>query len=436
MRLIRLLKNDLSREVASWHQQGIINESQAEQICAEYGIDYHHQPSRSYGYYLLVGLGYLFLGLSILVVVGANWQDMPREARMIGLIALTLFTNLAGVYRYAQQRQGEAVVLLLLGSIFYGASIMLIAQIYHLGEHYPDGILWWSLGVLPMAVLTQSFMLTLLTMILSFIWFFVETSLHFFPFMFPVFLLLNAWYLWRVRQSMLLFLSLVTGVGLMGAYVVAWFDGESYRFAHGAEMVVFVWGYFVVLHGLAKWLSAHTLHVLKDYGALLSLWVLRFTLLTLFVMSFAGAWKDLLRTSWETPLATMIMLVTLCAGGIAGAYAAKADIRSILIMSVVLTGIIGLAMAQGDSSTAELFQLLDNIALVVVGIWLVVRGIRAGISQYFYAGVATIMLTGLLRYIDLIGDYIGAAILFIIFALILLSAARYWKSHYTGEGAS
>jgi uncharacterized membrane protein len=436
MRLIRLLKHDLAREVANWHQQGIVDESQAEQICAQYGIDYHHQSSRSYGYYLLVGLGYLFLGLSILVVIGANWQDIPREARMIGLITLTLFTNLAGVYRYAQQRRGEAVVLLLLGSIFYGASIMLIAQIYHLGEHFPDGILWWSLGVLPMALLSQSLMLMLLTMSLSVIWFFVETSLQFFPFWFPVFLLANAWFLWRVSQSMLLFLSLVAGIGLMGAYGVGWYDGESYRFAHGAEMVVFVWGYFVLLHGLSKWLSAHAHHALKDYGALLSLWVLRFSLLTLFVMSFEGPWKELLRANWETPLVTMIMLVMLCATGIVSAYLAKADMRSELAMSVVLVIIIGLAMAQSDSRKAELFQVLDNIALVVVGVWLVVRGIRAGISQYFYVGVATIMLTGLLRYIDLIGDYIGAAILFIIFALILLSAARYWKSHYSGEGVS
>jgi hypothetical protein len=35
----------------------------------------------------------------------------------------------------------------------------------------------------------------------------------------------------------------------------------------------------------------------------------------------------------------------------------------------------------------------------------------------------------LLRYIDLVGDYIGAAILFAVFAVILLVSARYWKKH-------
>ena len=43
--------------------------------------------------------------------------------------------------------------------------------------------------------------------------------------------------------------------------------------------------------------------------------------------------------------------------------------------------------------------------------------------------VVVVMLTGLLRYIDLVGDYIGAAILFAVFAVILLVSARYWKKH-------
>ena len=70
------------------------------------------------------------------------------------------------------------------------------------------------------------------------------------------------------------------------------------------------------------------------------------------------------------------------------------------------------------------------------GIWLVVSGIRNGISHYFYIGVFTILMTGLLRYIDLVGDYIGATLLFAVFAVILLSAARYWKSQqHSGQAA-
>jgi membrane-bound metal-dependent hydrolase YbcI (DUF457 family) len=72
-------------------------------------------------------------------------------------------------------------------------------------------------------------------------------------------------------------------------------------------------------------------------------------------------------------------------------------------------------------------QILSNIALISTGVYLLISGIQRGISHYFFLGVAVILITGLLRYIDLIGDYIGAALLFMLFAAILLGAANYWK---------
>ena len=68
-----------------------------------------------------------------------------------------------------------------------------------------------------------------------------------------------------------------------------------------------------------------------------------------------------------------------------------------------------------------------NIVLVVAGVWLIISGISKGISHYFFLGVASILVTALLRYADLIGDYIGGALLFMFFAVLLLGAARFWK---------
>ncbi len=431
MRLIRLLKHDLAREVSGWRHRDIIDERQAERICAEYGIDYHHQTRHSYGYYALAGLGYLFLGLSVLVVVGENWQDIPRSARMIGLIILTLLTNLAGVYRYTQGRQNEAVALLALGGIFYGASIMLIAQIYHLGEHYPDGILWWAIGVLPVAIIIRSSVLMSLTMGLAMFWFFVETSLDYYPLLYPLFLIASAWFLLRIGSSLMLFALLVVGIGLMGIYTVFWVTGGFYRFDFVPEGVIFVSGYFLVLHGLAKWLAARTDHGQVDYDVTLSLWVMRFFILLLLVMSFEGPWRGLLDAQWQSPEAVMLMLISLCAAGIVLATrSGKAGSISTLVLAVVLIVVTALVIGTSDRTYAVFFQFMDNLVLAVTGIWLIVRGIRSGISHYFYMGVFTIMLTGLLRYVDLIGDYIGAAILFAVFALMLFAAARYWKSHY------
>ena len=66
-------------------------------------------------------------------------------------------------------------------------------------------------------------------------------------------------------------------------------------------------------------------------------------------------------------------------------------------------------------------------------VWLIISGISKGISHYFFLGVASILITALLRYADLIGDYIGGALLFMFFAALLLGAARFWKKHRAGE---
>ena len=429
MRLIRLLKNDLAREVGGWVDDKIISHDQAVKICAGYGLDFDNLSQKSYGYFVLIGMGYLFLGLSILTLVGGNWEDIPRAVRMGGLIGLTLLTHLGAVYRYQQGKDAAAITLFFLGSIFYGASIMLIAQIYHLGEHYPDGILWWAIGILPLAVLLRSLLLTLLMMVLAFTWFFTETMLGFYPLLFPLFLLALGYVLWAGNKSLLLFLAGVAGVGLWLEYNLSWLMSVELGFQHGGENVVFAFGFFILLHGLTKWLSVQSSHTLADYGAVLSLWVLRFTLLTLLIFSFEGMWDELVRADWEYPAATILLHLGMCAIGVLLAWRSGKSVMSVSIASVATMALVIVVTTTPTRSYAVLLQVLDNIALIVTGVWLIIRGIQQGISQYFYAGVVTIMLTGFLRYIDLIGDYIGAAVLFIVFALILLSAAKYWRMH-------
>ena len=50
--------------------------------------------------------------------------------------------------------------------MLFGAGIWLVAQIYHIDEHYPNGILIWSLGALALAwslpSLAQGFLAVLL----------------------------------------------------------------------------------------------------------------------------------------------------------------------------------------------------------------------------------------------------------------------------------
>lgn len=67
-------------------------------------------------------------------------EDIPRAVRMWGLIILTMATHGFALRKYLSGDHSGSAGIFLFGNIFFGASIILIAQIYHLGEYMPDGI--------------------------------------------------------------------------------------------------------------------------------------------------------------------------------------------------------------------------------------------------------------------------------------------------------
>ena len=100
----------------------------------------------------------------------------------------------------------------------------------------------------------------------------------------------------------------------------------------------------------------------------------------------------------------------------------------VLVTLIVLCGTaMAAVVASQAESDAVYFQVLDNVALIASGIWLIVRGTVKGISHYFFLGVAAILLTAFMRYVDLIGDYLDGAVLFMGIAALLLGSARYWR---------
>src|SRR5690606_32493323 len=72
------------------------------------------------------------------------------------------------LHRDRSPKIGQA--LLLLGVILFGANIMLIAQTYHIDEHYPNGILFWALGGLATAYVFNSQPALIATLVLGMLW--------------------------------------------------------------------------------------------------------------------------------------------------------------------------------------------------------------------------------------------------------------------------
>lgn len=433
MRLIRLLKKDLAREISTWVDQELITPDQARAVCRRYGIDYDSIDERATGYRLLVALGYLFIGLAVITLLGANWDQIPRAVRLVGLIAITIGTHGIALRTYLAEKESTAASLFLLANLFYGASIILIAQIYHLGEHMPDGVFWWALGSLPIGVLLRHTWLTLFSLLLALVWLFIEYGMGFYPTLFPVFIAAAVYVLIVGRPSATLFLTTVASIGLWVeiSLAAAWAD-DWQRYDLEVEHFAVTVALFVFAYAFSHWLNVRDSAKATDYGVLLSVWSLRFGLIAMLVLTFADPWEELIRADWEHQAAMWQIVILLFGGAVwfgwkARKLATVAPIVAFCGLSLIV------AIASDNPDDAVLLQIFFNVALVAAGIALIVRGMRSGISHYFFLGVAAILLVAFLRYIDLIGDYVGGAVLFIVMAAILLGAARYWKAVQRGE---
>ena len=438
MRLIRLLKKDLAMEISTWVDQQLISAEQARSICKLYGVEFDELGRRSTAYRILVILGFLFVGLALITLIGANWETIPRGVRMAGLLALTAGTHGLATWHYGSARTSLAVGLFMLGNLFYGASIILIAQIYHLGEHIPDGVFWWALGSLPFAVLLHSAVLMLFTGLLALLWYYLEFSTGFLTPVFlltafPLFIAAELYVLTKSRTNTPLFLIFVISLGLWFEILLSmiWMDSRG-RLEFFAEHVFVSVALFILAYSVSRWLHLREGAKEKDYGAVLSLWTLRFALLGLLALSFEYPWTQLIEAEWNNQLSMWFVVTGLAATALwIGWKTAKLPV---VLSLTILSGCTMIAVIVADVEVHAVYlQVLANIALITAGIGLIVRGTVGGVSHYFFLGVAVILLTAFVRYVDLIGDYVNSAILFMGLAALLLGAARYWKVRQSKE---
>jgi uncharacterized membrane protein len=120
-------------------------------------------------------LGVLLLGSGIITFFAANWQVMAKLTKLIILFcSMGLAYGLAGYFE-TKESPRLAQAMLLLGVILFGSNIMLIAQIYHIDAHYPNGVLLWALGGLLAAYVLKSQAALLAAIPLAVLWTGMET---------------------------------------------------------------------------------------------------------------------------------------------------------------------------------------------------------------------------------------------------------------------
>jgi uncharacterized membrane protein len=127
---------------------------------------------------IISGVGALLVAAGIVLLIAANWDEIPRGIKISAGLALMLGAHAGGWYlreiRGAHVKIGEA--LHLVGSCLFLANIGLIGQIYHLSSRPPNALLLWWLGIAPLPWILRSKAQFLLCLSAFGIWFGMEIN--------------------------------------------------------------------------------------------------------------------------------------------------------------------------------------------------------------------------------------------------------------------
>jgi len=208
----------LKKELELWKEEGIISEEQAGKIKERYRIlESQEKVIPSTLITVISIMGSLLVGAGVILFIASNWQAIPKTIRL-GIIFGTIFTvNHFGYYlKYTKGNYPKiGSALLLLGSLLFGGGIWLVAQTYHITSRYHSGILFWSIGILPIAwLLNMESILILSSALLTCwtVWKSIDFSIpNYFYLILMLFIILPLCY--KQKAKVALFISLI-GVSL------------------------------------------------------------------------------------------------------------------------------------------------------------------------------------------------------------------------------
>ena len=135
----------LLSEIDKWMSEGVITAPQAERIKGRYTDS---DQGIAWSKIIFSSVGAILIGLGVILFFAYNWQKMPKFVKLVLVFSSLLAAHASGFIlrrsdgRYKSIGEGLHV----LGTMLFGAGIWLVAQIYHIEEHYPNAFLIWGGG--------------------------------------------------------------------------------------------------------------------------------------------------------------------------------------------------------------------------------------------------------------------------------------------------
>lgn len=425
----------LLAEIDRWKAEGLVTPEQGDRIRQRYDQPPAAAPADAVPWGLLVfsTAGAIVIGLGVILLFAYNWGEIPKSGKLALVFGAVIGAHAGGMRLLTragwQPKLGEALVAL--GTMFYGAGIWLVAQIYNIDEHYPNGFLFWALGALAMAWAIRSTANGLLAVVLLTIW----GSCEVFDFRSPEYwsVLLVAGGLlplaWKQRSALLLAASIAALQFLIAVNVFHWGAGAHAFTASLALGVLLVAAARLTEADRPDFAAGAGVMRIFGFGAFL---------FCSYLLSFHDAADDLLdwtRNYGPRPAFASAFGWTLFGTGLAGwAWIARRSLlqreleirREEWLLPIALIYCFGVAVLD-PRGYSLLVSWSFNFILLGFAIMWIWRGCRD--SQLGPTVLGSLLLTAvvLARYFDLFQSLAARGLAFIVLGVFFVAEAMYYR---------
>ncbi len=425
-------------ELNVWRRDAIVSEEQSRRIADLYeGAGELAERGRSRAVFTLMAAAATLVGLAALLLIGYNWNQLDRLTKLAMVLGTIALTHAIGFsLRYGRNARAGSETVFFLGCLFYGAGIWLVAQVFHINAHYPDGLWWWAVGVLPFALCLETRLLHALVVGILAVW--VGQEILNFSY-------LGGWFFgrWNVIPNAAYSLPILALPGMVWAYrkdsvrtlsmyvpLLAWWTVlQAFAWKLGSNPIYFVGAVGALLLVIAESHAEGSRFAVpyRYYGSLLVGGAL-------VPLSFYSLGKHLGEDSMRVVIPpALLALVALAIVQLGGRKITQRQIVPVglaVLMTVLPLIAVGFKAPGGPGNGALLATVLVNVAMVAGAFWLMQTGLREDRGRPFSAGVLYFLLWAVLRYVDLFGGaggMVGAAMMFFGCGAILFAVGRYWQ---------
>jgi uncharacterized membrane protein len=376
----------LKQEIEMWLRENLITPEQRDRILARYELLKQADEKAVPGKLVttITILGSILIGVGVILFIAANWSEIPRWGKL-GIIFSSMSVGY-GLGFYLRYEKGNypkvGASLILLGSFIFGAGIFLIAQIYHITVHYPNGPLLWGLGVLPLAYLLGFRTVLTLAVIDLLIWLGMESNLRIAwgygsPIVFVILYLMAGISLWSIG---LMHRGYDPLRKLSGPYIAL------------GLLVTFSAGYILTFDVFKETFGSEAL--IMFYSGTIGLFLISAVLFSLSREKMKG---------WVPELLALVFLM----------------VFSVLLMLFHEKTLV-VAQYERYESTVNVLTIASNIIFAFGIIGIVVLGYMRRYTAYINIGLLFFVLDVIARYFDFFWKLLPRSIFFIIGGIMLL----------------